>query len=169
VQAGQRLFAAGVGDVGVMLDLSTGKQPTPLWNSSKKLGIGPVHSPVLGVGDVLYGVNNEGELTCLEIATGKRLWQTFDATTGTRRASSATAFLTRNEENGLFYIFSETGDLIIAKLTPEKYEEISRAHVIEPNHEAFGRQVVWSAPAFANRCAFIRNNAEIICVDLSAN
>jgi outer membrane protein assembly factor BamB len=169
VQSGQRLFAAGVGDVGVMLDLSTGDQPTPMWKSSKTLGIGPVHSPVLSVGNVLYGVNNEGELTCLDIATGKRLWQTFDATTGTRRASSATAFLTRNEENGLFYIFSETGDLIIAKLTPEKYEEISRAHVIEPNHEAFGRTVVWSAPAFANRCAFIRNNAEIVCVDLSAN
>jgi len=30
-----------------------------------------------------------------------------------------------------------------------------------------GRAVVWSHPAFANRCIFARNDKEIICVDLS--
>jgi hypothetical protein len=29
------------------------------------------------------------------------------------------------------FLFSETGDLIIARLTPEKYEEISRTHLID--------------------------------------
>jgi hypothetical protein len=65
-------------------------------------------------------------------------------------------------------LFSETGDLAIARLSAEKYEEISRAHVIEPTGEAFGRPVVWTHPAFANRCAFIRNDKELICVSLSA-
>ena len=32
---------------------------------------------------------------------------------------------------------------------------------------AFGRKVVWCAPAYANKKAFIRNDKEIICVDLA--
>ena len=39
--------------------------------------------------------------------------------------------------------------------------------LLEPTGEAFGRKVVWAAPAFANRCLFVRNDKEIICVDLS--
>ena len=33
---------------------------------------------------------------------------------------------------------------------------------------AFGRKVVWSHPAFANQCAFIRNDKELVCVNLAA-
>lgn len=164
-QSGSHLFAGGITDVGVMLTLNPGGAPKEAWRSSKQLGFGPVHSPAVYVGDYLYGIDREGELTCVEVSSGKRLWQTYAVTTGTRRAGSATAFLTRNGDH--FYIFTETGDLVIAKLSPEKYEEISRAHVIDPTHEAFGRTVVWSAPAFANGCAFVRNDKEIVCVDLT--
>jgi len=31
-----------------------------------------------------------------------------------------------------------------------------------------GRMVVWSRPAFANRCLYVRNNHEIVCVSLAA-
>jgi outer membrane protein assembly factor BamB len=165
MQTGNHLFAAGIENVGVMLTLAPGMPPKVDWTSRKDVGLAPVNSPVLAVGDVMYGVDRQGELTAVQIETGKQLWQTFAATTGTRRASSATAFLTRNDD--LFYILSETGDLIIAKLSPEKYEELSRAHVIEPTHDAFGRKVEWSAPAFADKCCFVRNNQEVICLDLA--
>ena len=66
-----------------------------------------------------------------------------------------------------YFLFSETGDLIIAKLTKEAYEEISRAHILEPTGEAFGRAVVWSHPAYANKCAFVRNDKELVCVSLA--
>lgn len=62
---------------------------------------------------------------------------------------------------------SETGDLILAKLTPEGYEELGRFHMLAPNIKAFGRDVVWSHPAFADRCVFARNNSELICVSLA--
>ncbi len=65
-----------------------------------------------------------------------------------------------------FFLFNEKGDLIIARLTPKGYEEISRAHVIEPANRDTGRQVVWSHPAFANRRIYARNDQEIICLDL---
>ena len=65
------------------------------------------------------------------------------------------------------FIFSERGDLILAKLTPEKYEELSRAHLIDADNRDPGRNVVWSHPAFANRSIYARNDKEIVCVSLA--
>ena len=67
-----------------------------------------------------------------------------------------------------WFLFNEKGDLIIAKLTPEKYEELSRAHLLDPVNRDPGRPVVWSHPAFANKSVYARNDAEIICVSLAA-
>ena len=65
------------------------------------------------------------------------------------------------------FLFSETGDLIIAELSKEGYEEIDRAHVIEPNgSDMRQRPIVWSHPAYANGAAVIRNDSEIIRVSL---
>jgi outer membrane protein assembly factor BamB len=65
-----------------------------------------------------------------------------------------------------FFLFSVQGELIIAQLTPKGYEEIDRAKVIEPTLFSRGRDVVWSHPAFANRCMFGRNDKEIVCLSL---
>lgn len=66
-------------------------------------------------------------------------------------------------------MFNELGELLFARLTPAGYEEIDRTRVIEPSNFAFGREVVWSMPAFAGRCAYIRNDNRIICVNLAAD
>jgi hypothetical protein len=67
-----------------------------------------------------------------------------------------------------YVLFSEQGDLIFADLSRGGYKELSRARVIEPTGPAQRREVVWTHPAFANRCAFIRNDKEIVCVSLAA-
>ena len=51
--------------------------------------------------------------------------------------------------------------------SPKGYEEISRAHLLEPTGNAVARPVVWSHPAFANKRAYMRNDKELICVDLA--
>ncbi len=66
------------------------------------------------------------------------------------------------------FLFSDQGDLIIARLTPKGYTEIDRAHVIEPTLFSRGRDVVWSHPAFAGGCTYVRNDRQIICVSLKA-
>jgi hypothetical protein len=104
----------------------------------------------------------------VKLDSGVRLWETFQPTTNARPAASGsgTAFLVKNGDR--FFLFSETGDLIIAKLSPAGYEEISRAHLIEPTQNGFGRNVIWSHPAFADKCVFARNDKEIICASLAA-
>ncbi len=121
----------------------------------------------------VYGVCSYGELRCLRLADGKRIWQDLRATgranqSGTRAATErwANAFLTPNGDR--WFLFNEKGDLIIAKLSPDGYEEIGRTHVLEPTGSAAGRKVLWSHPAYASKCIFARNDKEIVCISLAA-
>lgn len=114
----------------------------------------------------IYGVCSYGQLRCLKADTGERLWETLNATTPDGKEMRwANAFIVKNADR--FFLFNEKGDLIIAKLSPQGYEEISRAHLLEPTNGDPGREVVWSHPAFANRSIYARNDKEIVCVDLA--
>ena len=167
-QSGDFLFASGIGRVGVMLKLNDDKPGvTELWRGKPKMAVYSAEAtPILEEG-MIYGVDcHDGTLVGARIDDGERLWETREPTSGgTRRADHGTAFLVKQADR--FFLFSETGDLIIAKLSPEGYDEISRFHAIEPTNEAFGRPVVWSHPAFAEKSAFIRNDKEMIRVDLA--
>jgi outer membrane protein assembly factor BamB len=166
-QSGNFIFTGATGMKSILFELDEkGAKPKEIYRGDKSSSLFPVNSTPIIDGDYMYGVCTRGELRCVELKTGKRMWETFVPTTGqTRPLNSGTAFLVKNGDR--YFIFSEQGDLIIAKLTPEKYEEISRAHLLEPTSDAFGRSVVWSCPAFANKCAYLRNDKEIICVSLA--
>jgi outer membrane protein assembly factor BamB len=120
----------------------------------------------------IYGVCSYGQLRCLKAETGERLWETLQATgaTGERGGANdrwAHAFLIKHQDR--YFIPNERGDLIIARLSPRGYEEVSRARLIAPTNSAQNREVVWSHPAFADRAVFARNDREIIRVSLAAD
>jgi outer membrane protein assembly factor BamB len=179
-QVGDRLFAAGIGGVGVVLKLEAEKV-TPIWHEAmvkgkemipKPIGLYPVNmSPFIENG-IIYGADQPGMFRAVELDTGKKIWFTFKPVIGKeeeedfRGAGSGTTFIVKNGDR--FFLFSETGELIIAKLSKTGYEEISRAKLLEPTGVAFGRKVVWSHPAYANKCGYFRNDKEIICVSLAA-
>jgi outer membrane protein assembly factor BamB len=179
-QHGDKLFAAGIGGAGVVLQLE-GEKVKPLWQEStvkekgfatKPRGLYPVNMTPFVEDGVVYGVDQPGMLRAVELDTGKKLWFTFVPVIGKeeeedyRNAGSGTAFIVKNGDR--FFLFAETGHLVIAKLSRKGYEEVSRAKVLEPTGAAFNRKVVWSHPAFADRCAFVRNDQEIVCVSLAA-
>ena len=111
----------------------------------------------------IYGVCSYGQLRCLDAKTGKRIWETREATGSGRWWN---AFLIPHEDR--FFIHNEQGDLIIAKLSPEGYEEISRAKLVEPTRPVQRRMTIWSHPAFAMKSVFARNDKEIVRVSLAA-
>jgi outer membrane protein assembly factor BamB len=164
------LFLTAFYDGSLALKLD-GPKPKVLWKSQKssERDTDFLHSimctPFLEDGHI-YGVCSYGQLRCLEADTGERVWETMAATTDGKPVRWANAFLVKNGDR--FFLFNEKGDLIIAKLTPRGYEELSRAHLLEPTGTAAGRAVVWSHPAFANRCVYARNDKEIVCASLSA-
>src|SRR5205823_1094126 len=92
----------------------------------------------------IYGVCSYGQLRCLKADTGARLWETLRATGTAEQPVErwANAFLVAQGDR--FFLFNEKGDLIIARLTPKGYEEVSRAHILEPVNRMPRRPVVWS-------------------------
>ena len=167
-KSGDFLYASGIGRCAALFKLDRNKPAAEVeWIAKPTMAVFCSNSTPLIDGDTLYGNDcDTGGLRAVKLATGERLWETFQPTTGgERRELHGTAFLTKNGDR--YFLFSETGDLIIARLSPARYEEISRAHLIEPTNEAFSRHVVWSHPAYANQCIFARNDKEIVCFSLA--
>ena len=171
---GDLLFISSFFDGSMMMRLDPqSPRATVLWRIKDKNENNPegLHSlmstPFLEDG-YIYGVCGYGQLRCLKAATGERVWETLAATTADNKPTRwATAFLVKN--GARFFLYNEKGDLIIAKLSPRGYEELSRAHLLDPTNRAGdGRDVHWSHPAFAGRCVYVRNDREIISVDLKA-
>ena len=113
----------------------------------------------------IYGAAGMGQFRCIEANSGKVVWRDIAPLSEGRPAAFATCFLVKNDD--VFFIFNDSGDLIIAELSPEGYQELDRAKLLAADGFARGRDVVWSHPAYANQCFFGRNESELICVDLS--
>ncbi|MEP3482423.1 MAG: PQQ-binding-like beta-propeller repeat protein [Fuerstiella sp.] len=165
VMVGQYLYAAGYSSKNLLLKMN-GDQPgvSEVWRDKRNM-ISPVNVQPIVIDDVVYGFDQKGVLRAIRIPDGEKLWETSDVV-GKRASGSDTALFVRQADRCWF--FTELGDLVIGKLSPDGYEEIDRANVIKPTNLAFGRDVVWSMPAFANRRVYIRNDEEMICVDLAA-
>jgi outer membrane protein assembly factor BamB len=167
---GDMLFFSNAYHGPMMLKFAADKPDVAvLWKNQNKKPTKPeflsilMPTPVLKDGHV-YGVGFGGDLRCLVAETGKELWSTYDATGG-EKTDCGTAFIIPQGDR--FILFNDNGDLILANLSPKGYQEIDRAHILEPALEARNRQVVWSHPAFAHQCVFARNEKEIVCVSLA--
>jgi len=122
-------------------------------------------SPPCFQGDHIYGIDSYGQLRCLDPATGDRLWENLAAIPQGRWG---TGFLVPQGDRT--WIVTERGELILSRLSPRGYVEISRARLIEPTTPLKQRPegtVLWSYPAFAGTHVYVRNDRELICVDLA--
>ncbi len=141
-----------------------------LWKDKTKkrshpIGLHSLMSTPAIKGGYIYGICANGELRCCDVKTGDQIWETYDPVGG-KKADCGTAFLIEQEDR--FVLFNDSGELILANLTPKGYEEIDRARILDPVESSRGRQVVWAHPAFADRSVFARNNKEIVRVSMAA-
>ncbi|MCD6052586.1 MAG: qbdA [Verrucomicrobia bacterium] len=168
-----QLFFTAFYNGSLMLKISPeNKTPEILWQSAKvsesdtdKLN-SIMPTPVI-TADTIYGVCSYGQLRGLKLSTGERLWETRQPTTSGKNLRWGNAFII--PQGSRYFLFNEAGELIIANMTPEGYTEVDRMKVLEPtNKDARTRNVVWVHPAFANGHMLIRNDQEIVSVDLRA-
>jgi len=126
-----------------------------------------VTTPVV-VGDYVYGIGSYGHLRCLDARTGKRIWETTELTGENARWASGQ--IVRHGDR--FFINNDRGELILARLTPEGYQELDRTQLLEPTNPSRRRRalgaVLWTHPAYANRHLIIRNDHEIVRYSLAA-
>jgi outer membrane protein assembly factor BamB len=164
VLVGDHLYIGGFSNRNLLLKLDPQKPgATQVWRDKNGM-ISAVNVQPFVIDDVVYGFDQKGVARAIRLPEGKQLWES-SAIIGKRPSGSETAFLFRHEDH--FWMFNELGELQIGRLSPQGYEEIDRVKVIDQTNTAFGREVVWSVPALANRHACIRNDKEIICVDLA--
>ena len=125
-----------------------------------------ISTPYLA-GDHIYGVDSYGELRCLKLKNGDRVWESLDAV---KKARWATIHFVAHGKD--VWMFNEQGELIIARLSPRGFKEISRARLLEPTRDQLPSRrggVCWSHPAFAYKRVYARSDKELVCADLAAD
>jgi outer membrane protein assembly factor BamB len=167
---GTKLFLSSFYQGSLLLEIG-GAQPVVDWNRRSKRksefedGLHTTMcTPVIRDGH-LYGMCGFGELRCLDLATGDRKWETFAASEG-KKSMFGQAFIV--EQAGRYWLWNDQGELILARLTPQGYEELSRARLLPTIERTRGRDVLWCHPAFANRRAYVHNGEELISISLAA-
>lgn len=183
---GDLLLVSSAWDGSVVLKLgrdAAAGTPTarPLWRRAGGRGargkdvLHVLMAPPVVHGGHVYGVHVQGQLRCLDALTGDAKWETFAATNpGDEPVTWSTAFVVPHERpaaggDGSFpaFLANEHGELILARLSPGGYQEVSRARLLAPTNPEAGRPVVWSHPAFANRSVYWRNDRELVCASLA--
>ena len=167
---GSRLLVSSFYNGSMLLDLAKEKASV-IWKGQSNSEINTdglhavVNTPVID-GHYIYGICSYGQFRCLNLKTGERIWETMEVTK--EKARWASGFIVRHGDR--YFINNDRGELIIAKLSAQGYQEISRTQLIKPTSNPGNRRelgaVNWSHPAYANRHIVARNDEEIISVSL---
>lgn len=167
---GTKLFLTSFYQGSLLLDIG-GAEPGVVWNRRSKRksefeeGLHTTMcTPVIREGHI-YGVCGFGELRCLDLATGDRKWETFAATEG-KQSIFGQVFMI--EQGDRCWLWNDQGELILARLKPQGFDELSRAKLLPTSEHTRGRDILWCPPAFANRSVYMHNGKELICVSLAS-
>lgn len=163
---GRKLFLTYYRDKSAMIEIDRKRRSAKVaWFGRRKTGVGCVMStPWLQEG-LIFGCAINGELTCADLESGKQHWQTYAPFKSDRRTNWGNLFIVAHEDR--FFLPTDMGELIIARMNREGYEELDRTKLIEPTTTIGSRKVVWSHPAFANKRIYLRNDREIRCYSLA--
>ena len=122
VRSGEYLYVGGYQGKNLLLKLRADAAGVDVvWRNRPKQAISAVNVQPFGADGLVYGIHENGELRAMRVPEGDFAWR-GGGPFGERPHGSATAFLTRHDYH--FFLFTETGDLVIARLNPAGYEEL---------------------------------------------
>jgi outer membrane protein assembly factor BamB len=170
VLSGSSLLVSSFYNGSMLLNLA-GESASLVWRGKSDSEINTdglhtvVNTPVID-GEYIYGICSYGQFRCLKLGTGERVWETMEVTK--EKARWASGFIVRQGDR--YFINNDRGELIIARLSPQNFQEISRTQLIKPTSNSGNRRelgaVNWSHPAYANRSIIARNDEEILRASL---
>ena len=108
------------------------------------------HGGVVLVDGYLYGFN-DSILTCLDFATGKRMWR--DRSVGKGSVTYA---------DGHLYIQSENNKVALAEATPAAYREKGRFDIPDKGHMS------WAHPVISDGRLYVRNQDTVLAYDIKS-
>lgn len=106
---------------------------------------------------------SRGVFRCIEFQTGKEQWSIG---TGRPRRENSEREVSDAPEigqcgiiaaDGKLFLFNELGELILARSSPERYEELARATVLSG-------ELVWTPPVLHRGRIYLRNHSHAVCV-----
>ncbi|MEX2121781.1 MAG: PQQ-binding-like beta-propeller repeat protein [Pirellulales bacterium] len=102
-----------------------------------------------------YLLDKRFGLTCFELRSGRKLWD--DGNKATPRGRNPQASLVWLGDGDRAMILNSEGELILARLNPQGYQEQSRVGILGPT---------WAHPAYAGRMVYARDDQELVAVEL---
>jgi outer membrane protein assembly factor BamB len=102
------------------------------------------------VGEHLYGFDN-ATFKCISVATGEPAWSQRGLGKGSLLATA----------DGLLIVLSDRGKLLLVEASPESYKELASFQAMEGK--------AWTSPVLANGKVYLRDEDEMIALDLSAS
>ncbi|MBM3994853.1 MAG: hypothetical protein FJ303_11970 [Planctomycetes bacterium] len=146
-----KLFISSITAGSVLIDEGAGaKKPTKAWAKSFNC----YFSTPVAISDSLYMVTGDllakkAMLRCVDPKTGDERWRRTGV--GNYHATPL-----RTGDNKLLLV-EEKGDLVLIDPNPKEYRELSRSKICGGT---------WAHPALANGRLYIRDDRELVCVEL---
>ncbi|MBT3606366.1 MAG: PQQ-binding-like beta-propeller repeat protein, partial [Candidatus Latescibacteria bacterium] len=141
-----RYFVKNRGNGGVLLQLHQNDGVYSVEEVWKTRHIRGTYIYAVYHGGYLFG-NNGRILTCIDAATGDRVWRSREPGDGLPIVV-----------DGHLVMVTKTGKVTIAKASGEGYDERARLDLFD--------DIVWSPPSFANGKIYVRSMSEIACVEI---
>jgi outer membrane protein assembly factor BamB len=139
-----------------VLKVKAGAKPEEIWtddaNDRREKALMCHWNTPIHVDGYVYGSSgrheDEAELRCIELATGKIMWSQ-------KRLSRSSLLMIE----GHFLCLTEDGKLLLLKINPKKFEEVARwdTNLTQPS---------WPAPIVSHGLLYIRGDDRLICAEL---
>tara|TARA_Y100000588_G_scaffold394670_1_gene516466 strand:+ start:22027 stop:23328 length:1302 start_codon:yes stop_codon:yes gene_type:complete len=120
-----------------------------IYKHAGSVGMANHHGGAIRVGDHVYG-SNGGNLSCIELGTGKVMWN--------ERSAGKGAIIV---VGGKIILRTERGPVSLVKLSPDGYEEISRFE--QPDRT---RARAWSHPIVSDGVLYLKDQDTLFAYDL---
>ena len=154
VTHGRLVFVSGYWEGAVAIrPEGAGGQARIVWEDNRWLR-GLMSQPLVRDGHG-YLLDKRHGLTCFELKTGRKLWDDGNRLTPRARDPHATLISLAGTDRALS--LNSDGDLVLARLTPEGYEELARSSIIGET---------WAHPALMGRFLYARSDSRLVCVEL---
>jgi outer membrane protein assembly factor BamB len=164
VVVGDKVFISETYGPGSTLLKVKGNEVAEVWSDANKERddvsmqchwMTPIH-----VDGYLYGCSgrhdNNAELRCIELATGKVMW--------TKAGMTRSSLL---QADGHFLCLDELGTLRLLKINPKKYEEVSAMELRKPDDiKRANSSPFWAAPILSHGLLYVRGNNRLVCLEL---
>lgn len=123
------------------------------WSEEKTL-CGLMSQPLYRDGHAYLLTKSDG-VVCFKLADGTIRWKDAHLTPKDRNPQMSLVWA--DEQRGIACGLNATGELVFARLTPEKCEELGR-------HAIIGK--TWAHPAFVRNAVFARSDTELVAWEL---